>query len=598
MAQRNRYSDDEQIKYKLNRHSLKKVLWFTKPYKRTMISMSIMMLVMSFIALLPPMLNTFILDYVITKKGAAGLNHTQLAVLIVVLIAVAVFSDTIFTYFRTMFMTKTGHSIVHDMRHKAFCRLQKLSFDYYDSRPAGKILARMTSYLDELADVFANSFVLLIVNILRILIILVWLFVIDYRLASIILIAVVPMGVVIMILRTVLTKRFRAFRNKRSNRTAFIAENIQGHNVVKAFNRVKKNTDIQNELNNDVDKAWGRAILVNELYMPVMDGFFYIGLAVVYIVVIAMATGAMGMGGLTVGLVIGFISYMGMISGPLNQITGIFQQISRATSNLESVFEIIETEPSVLDEPDAYALPEIKGEVEFKNVTFSYDDKHIILEDVGFVVPAGKTIALVGPTGAGKTTVVSLISRFYNLNEGQILIDGHDIAKVSLHSLRTQVGVMMQDSFIFSGTIIDNIRYGRPEATDEECIAAARKVHADSFIEKLPDGYYTKTIEQGAKLSTGERQLISFARVVLTDPKILILDEATASIDTKTEALIKEALDIILKGRTSFVIAHRLSTIQKSDCIMYIANRGIAEAGTHQQLMDKQGLYYRLVMAR
>ena len=266
-----------------------------------------------------------------------------------------------------------------------------------------------------------------------------------------------------------------------------------------------------------------------------------------------------------------------------------------ATSNLESVFEVIETQPTVTDAEDASELPPIEGNVTFDKVCFSYEPGHPILENVSFDIPRGKMIALVGPTGAGKSTIVSLLSRFYDLDSGTVSIDGHDISKVTLHSLRTQVGVMMQDSFIFSGTIMDNIRYARPDATDEECIAAAKLVSADEFISKLPDGYYTKTLEQGSKLSTGERQLISFARVVLTDPKILILDEATSSIDTHTEEAIKRALDIILQGRTSFVIAHRLSTIKKADCIFYVANRTIAEAGTHAQLMEKKGLYYKLV---
>ncbi|MDR0425681.1 MAG: ABC transporter ATP-binding protein/permease [Clostridiales bacterium] len=594
---RNRYNEDEAIKYKFNKSSLRKVLWYVKPYKKTVVTMTVLMAVMSFVALLPPMLNTFILDYVATGKGGLGLSALALGVVIVGLVAVAVYSDTVFTYFRTLFMTKTGHSIVHDMRFKAFERLQKFAFDYFDNRPNGKILARLTSYLDEMADVFANSFVLLIVDMLRIVIILIWLFVIDFRLALIILAAVVPMSFVVMLLRTVLTRRHRVFRNKRSNRTAFIAENIQGHGVVKAFNRIDKNTAISSELNDEVRKSWDKVIRVNELHMPVMDGFFYIGLAVVYVVVLFMATGTLGIGSLTLGKVIGFISYMGMISGPLNEITSIFQQLSRATSNLESVFDIIETEPTVKDRDGAEELLPVEGNVLFDHVYFSYDNSRMILEDVSFEIPAGRSIALVGPTGAGKSTVVNLLSRFYDLNAGRILIDGQDIAGVTLYSLRKQVGVMMQDSFIFSGTIIENIRYGKPDATDEACIEAARRVHADAFIESLPDGYYTETIEQGAKLSTGERQLISFARVILTDPKILILDEATASIDTHTEALIKEALDVILAGRTSFVIAHRLSTIQKSDCIFYIANKGIAEAGTHAQLMEKRGYYYKLVMS-
>ena len=557
--------------------------------------MSVLMVIMSFVSLLPPMINTYIVDYVLSQKGAVGIDWFTLALLLVGAYALVVISTIVFSYFRTLYMTRTGHAIVHDMRYAAFTQLQKLAFDYYDSRPSGKILVRVTAYLDELAAVFSNSVIMLLVDVFKIAIILLWLFVIDYRLASIILAATVPMTLCLVLINGTLSRRRRRYRNKRSNRTAYIAENIQGNNVTKVFNRVQKNTQIQKELNTEVTKKWQSVTYINELHYPIMDAFFYIGLGVVYVVVIYMATHGMGLGSLTIGKLIGFISYMGLLSTPLNDMANILQQITMATSNLESVFEVIETQPTVTDAEDASELPPIEGNVTFDKVCFSYEPGHPILENVSFDIPRGKMIALVGPTGAGKSTIVSLLSRFYDLDSGTVSIDGHDISKVTLHSLRTQVGVMMQDSFIFSGTIMENIRYARPDATDEECIAAAKLVSADEFISKLPDGYYTKTLEQGSKLSTGERQLISFARVVLTDPKILILDEATSSIDTHTEEAIKRALDIILQGRTSFVIAHRLSSIKKADCIFYVANRTIAEAGTHAQLMEKKGLYYKLV---
>lgn len=592
---RNRYYEDEKVTYKFSAKSVKKTLKYCIPYKKILLSMSVLMVIMSFVSLLPPMINTYIVDYVLSQKGALGIDWFTLALLLVGAYALVVISTTVFSYFRTLYMTRTGHAIVHDMRYAAFTQLQKLAFDYYDSRPSGKILVRVTAYLDELAAVFSNSVIMLLVDVFKIAIILLWLFVIDYRLASIILAATVPMTLCLVLINGTLSRRRRRYRNKRSNRTAYIAENIQGNNVTKVFNRVQKNTQIEKELNTEVTDKWQSVTYINELHYPIMDAFFYIGLGVVYVVVIYMATHGMGLGSLTIGKLIGFISYMGLLSTPLNDMANILQQITMATSNLESVFEVIETQPTVTDAEDASELPPIEGNVTFDKVCFSYEPGHPILENVSFDIPRGKMIALVGPTGAGKSTIVSLLSRFYDLDSGTVSIDGHDISKVTLHSLRTQVGVMMQDSFIFSGTIMDNIRYARPDATDEECIAAAKLVSADEFISKLPDGYYTKTLEQGSKLSTGERQLISFARVVLTDPKILILDEATSSIDTHTEEAIKRALDIILQGRTSFVIAHRLSTIKKADCIFYVANRTIAEAGTHAQLMEKKGLYYKLV---
>lgn len=592
---RNRYYEDEKTVYKFSGKSVKKALKFCVPYRKIIITMTVMMLVMSFVSLLPTMINSYIVDYVIGKKGAFGLDWLTLAAVLVGAYALAVIGNAVFSYFRTLYMTKAGHAIVRDMRYSAFTRLQKLAFDYYDSRPSGKILVRVTSYLDELAGVFSNSVMMLVVDFAKIIIIAAWLFIIDYRLATIVLVVTVPMSVCILLIRKTLSRRRRAYRNKRSNRTAYIAENIQGNTVTKLFNRVDKNVGIEKGLNAEVLGRWNSITHVNELHFPIMEGFSYIGLGLVYAVVIYMVTSGLGLGTLTMGKLISFISYMGMLSFPLNDMANILQQITMATSNLESVFEVIETEPTVCDKEGAEELPPIEGDVSFRDVTFGYEPSHPVLDHVSFDVPKGKTVALVGPTGAGKTTVVSLISRFYDVGAGTITIDGHDISRVTLYSLRRQVGVMMQDSFIFSGTIIDNIRYARPEATDEQCIAAAKLVSADEFIRKLPDGYYTKTSEQGGGLSTGERQLISFARVVLTDPKILILDEATSSIDTHTEESIRKALDVILAGRTSFVIAHRLSTIRKADCIFYIADKGIAEAGTHAELMKKKGKYYALV---
>ncbi len=265
---------------------------------------------------------------------------------------------------------------------------------------------------------------------------------------------------------------------------------------------------------------------------------------------------------------------------------------------LERIFEMIDEPVLVDDAPDATELPPIKGDVTFDDVTFSYDGSINVLEHFNLDVKAGESIALVGPTGAGKTTVVNLISRFYNINSGRVLVDGHDISKVTLHSLRAQMGIMLQDSFIFSGTIMDNIRYGRLDATDEEIIAAAKTVRAHEFISEMPDGYYTQVNERGSRLSQGQKQLIAFARTLLSDPKILVLDEATSSIDAKTERLLQEGLQALLKGRTSFIIAHRLSTIKNCDRILYISNKGIAESGSHDELMEQKGHYYQLYTAQ
>lgn len=591
---RNRYYEDEKTK-KLSKSQLRHALKFVIPYRKLLSVLFVLMILITFISMLPPMINGLIVDNVIPKKTVLGMDYKTLSVVLIAAYVLAVVTDTVFSYFRQFYMTKVGHSIVHDIRYATYEHLQKLAFDFYDSRPNGKILVRVTSYLDELANVFSSSIIMLILDAVKVIAILIWMCVIGSWLTLIMLAAVIPMLVLVNLIRRSLEKRRRAYREKRSNRIAYIAENIQGSSVTNAFNRNERNIEIYDGLNKEERKKWCAVTHVNELHFPTMSGFFYIGIIAVYAVVVYMAVNKLGLGGLTPGSVISFISYAGMLSAPLNEIATYLQEISSAVSNLESVMDILEVEPTVVDAEDAQTLPPVQGDVKFENVYFSYENAHIILENINFEVPKGKMVALVGPTGSGKTTIVSLLSRFYNVDSGTIYVDGHDISKVTLYSLRKQIGVMMQDSFIFSGTIIDNIRYGKPDATDEQCIEAAKQVGADAFISKLPDGYYTKTIEQGSRLSTGERQLISFARVLLTDPKILILDEATASIDTETENLIKDALNVILDGRTSFVIAHRLSTIEKADCIFYIANHTIAEAGTHAQLMAKKGYYYELV---
>lgn len=591
---RNRYYEDEKTK-KLSKSQLRHALKFVIPYRKLLSVLFVLMILITFISMLPPMINGLIVDNVIPKKTVLGMDYKTLSVVLIAAYVLAVVTDTVFSYFRQFYMTKVGHSMVHDIRYATYEHLQKLAFDFYDSRPNGKILVRVTSYLDELANVFSSSIIMLILDAVKVIAILIWMCVIGSWLTLIMLAAVIPMLVLVNLIRRSLEKRRRAYREKRSNRIAYIAENIQGSSVTNAFNRNERNIEIYDGLNKEERKKWCAVTHVNELHFPTMSGFFYIGIIAVYAVVVYMAVNKLGLGGLTPGSVISFISYAGMLSAPLNEIATYLQEISSAVSNLESVMDILEVEPTVVDDENAQTLPSVQGDVKFENVYFSYENAHIILENINFEVPKGKMVALVGPTGSGKTTIVSLLSRFYNVDSGTIYVDGHDISKVTLYSLRKQIGVMMQDSFIFSGTIIDNIRYGKPDATDEQCIEAAKQVGADAFISKLPDGYYTKTIEQGSRLSTGERQLISFARVLLTDPKILILDEATASIDTETENLIKDALNVILDGRTSFVIAHRLSTIEKADCIFYIANHTIAEAGTHAQLMAKKGYYYELV---
>jgi len=596
LSKRNRFFEDELIEAKFSRKMMGKALRYAVPYKRTILTIGFLMVVIGFAVLLPPMLNGIIIDRVITTRdGVWGLNFWQTALIcLCVWVSVVVF-EIVYTYFRIRLMSHTGFKIMGDIRRDAFGNLQKLTFDYYDSLPAGKILVRLTNNVDELANVFANSILTTIIDLLRILLILVWLFILDARLAVVVLAVVVPMAFSIYFLQRAILRRGRVARNKGSNRTAYLAENIQGTTITKCFNRTRTSNEVMREVNTTANRSWYRLIRINELFFPTSDGFFYIGLLAVYATAILLFSRYGADSGLTLGTLITFIMYMGMFGPPINSIAVNMQHLATASTNLERVIDVIETQPLITDAEDAATLPPIEGRVTFEDVTFGYEEGVTVLENFNLDVPAGKTIALVGPTGAGKSTVVNLITRFYEPDSGKIKIDGYNIADVTQSSLRSQIGVMMQDSFIFSGTVMDNIRYARPEATNDECIEAAKKVYAHDFIVKLPNGYDTKTNEQGQGLSQGEKQLINLARLVLTDPKIVILDVATSSIDTETESLIQSALKIILEDSTSFVIAHRLSTIRNADCILYIADKGIAEAGTHDDLMKKRGRYYELV---
>lgn len=359
--------------------------------------------------------------------------------------------------------------------------------------------------------------------------------------------------------------------------------------VIQSFDREKENAETFDQVNEEARHIWIRALRPNSLFWPVLDLTGTIGTILVYIFGVRF----MQQSTLTLANLLLLIWYLGKFWEPLNTLSNFYNSILTAAASMERIFEIMDTESAVQDKAGASPLPPINGQVTFDHVCFGYNSEKTILNDVSFDIKPGMTVALVGPTGAGKSTVVNLISRFYDVTVGRVMIDGHDIRDVQLLSLHRQMSVMMQDSFIFSGTIMDNIRYGRLDATDDEVIRAAKTVYAHEFIMNLPNGYQTEVNERGSMLSTGKRQLISFARALLNDSKILILDEATSFIDTRTEMLIQKAIEVLLKGRTSFVIAHRLSTIRNADLIMVVNDGNIIERGTHEELTKIPGGHYR-----
>lgn len=586
MATRNTYFEDEKIEKKIDLKQLRRTLAYILPYKRLLALVSCMMLVAAVVSLLPPRLLKLVVDEVVANQ-----DYRQLA-LVSGGLALLAAAEILSSFVQARSMGKMGLSIITKIRTDIFERLQLLSFDYFDNRPDGKIVVRVTEYINGLADFFSNYVMMFAFYIVKLVVVTVFMLSLSPMLTLIVFASVVPMMAIIFRLRSRLRKMYAAHRAKNSNRTAFLVESIMGEQIVKNYNRIEINKDIYRQIHEESVDMWWNIVKRSRLNGPVVQLFWHTGTLCIFGVALALILG--GDAGITAGVVITFTSYMGAFQDPLAQLSTIIQELAQVSSNLEQVFDTIDYPADIQDKENPVILKDVKGKVDFQDVTFCYEENTDILKHFTLHVRPGEIIALVGPTGAGKTTVISMLTRFYDVKEGSVRIDDVDVRDASLYSLRSEVGVLMQDPFIFKGTILDNIRYGRWDATDEECREAARMIFADKFIMRLNGGYEHMLEERGSGLSAGERQLISFARIVLKNPSIVILDEATSAIDTETELLIQEALEVLLKGKTSFIVAHRLSTIRNADRILYIGNQGIAEEGTHEELMAKKGLYYEL----
>ena len=492
---------------------------------------------------------------------------------------------------RMLLMAKTSNQVILKIREQLYTHIQTLDLNFFDSRPIGKILARITGDVNSLRDIMENCVTTLIPELITVIAVGVIMFTKNWRLALASLFSLPPMMLGIWIISKKSHNYWQVFRKKQSNMSAFVNEDFSGIKIVHSFNAQKETNATFRSIIGEYRGAFVKAVRWSDAYWSVIDLCWSLGTMAMYYVGIKV----IGVTDVSIGTYIAFGTYIGMFWQPIMNLSQFYNQLVTTVSGAERVFEILDTKAKLVDKENAVEMPQIKGNVKFDNVTFSYTGKENVLENVNFDIVAGKTVALVGPTGAGKSTIVNLISRFYDVNEGAVLIDGYDIRDVTIKSLRTQMGVMTQDNFIFSGTIKDNIRYGKLDATEEEIIAAAKVVHAHEFIEKMEKGYDTELTSRGGELSKGQGQLVAFARTMLSDPRILILDEATSSIDTKTEQLIQKGIAALLKGRTSFVIAHRLSTIQNADIIFVVDEKNILEAGTHEELLAKKGKYWKLV---
>ena len=587
---RNKYDVDEVLEDKFDLNQLKRLLAYLIPYRKRFVSVGFMMLSASAFTMLIPQFFQKVMDVCIPNKDMNGIAFYSFLTLL------AAFYSAFSLRYKIKYTNQIGQQIIHDMRYDIFEHLQELPFSYYDDRPHGKIQVRVVNYVNSISDLLSNGILNTITDLCNLVFIIVFMLILNVRLTLVCLCGLPILAIVIVVIKKKQRTAWQVQSNKQSNLNAYIAESINGIRVTQSFVREDVNSGIFNNLSGSYRKSRMRAVMFNFTMGPSIDIISIITTAAIYVLGVSWMIN--GETGITVGVLVAFTAYIGRFWAPINTLAGFYNSLLTAISYLERIFETIDEPVVVKDREDAVEMPPIHGDVAFDHVTFSYEPGVPILKDVSFHANQGQSFAVVGPTGAGKTTLVNLLSRFYNVDSGRILIDGVDIAGVTIRSLRKQMGVMMQDSFIFSGTIMDNIRYGNFSATDEEVIRAAKTVCAHDFIMEMENGYQTQVNERGSRLSAGQRQLISFARALLADPKILILDEATSSIDTETEIILQKGLNELLKGRTSFIIAHRLSTIKNASCIMYVDKGTILEKGTHDELMAQKGEYYKLYMSQ
>lgn len=586
----NSIREDEYQKEVLKKDTLLRMYRYLLVYKRELAIVFAVMAVTIAISLATPIMIEIAVNVYVAQGDIPRLLELGMLALVLFLVHAAG------TKYRMMKMADLSNQVLLTIREELYVHIQELGFHFFDSRPTGKILARIIGDVNSLKDILSDSVTKLIPDMLTILCVAVIMVVKNYKLAMAALITIPILVAGMLLIQITAHKRWQVYRKKSSNLNAFVHEDLSGIRIIQSFAAEPETYGDFCQLADEQRDSFIKAVVAADGFGPVVEITWGLGGFLLYFIGIYI----IGPGQIEVGTFLAFSTYIAMFWSPVRNLANFYNKLVTNVSAAERIFDIMDTEAEIVDKEGAGELPPVKGEVEFKHVDFAYSDEpdRLILEDVSFRVKPGETIALVGPTGAGKTTIVNLISRFYEVTGGDVFVDGFNVRDVSIKSLRQQMGIMTQDNFLFSGTIRDNIRYGRLDATDEEIMEAAKAVNAHDFIMQLEQGYDTVINERGTRLSIGQRQLLAFARTMVSKPGILILDEATSSIDTHTELLVQKGIEALLRDRTSFVIAHRLSTIRKADRIFVIDQGNIMEEGSHQELMEKKGAYYELYQSQ